>query len=121
MFIYEPQVIAESGKTCVKCKKSLNQGALAYPLDDNGSKFICSPCLDELRRKHPDLPVGKPKRLVGKVTATAEQLRGVDFAVIEKQMIDSAKREGYRLTKKSGDEYIFEDESTIEPQKARQL
>lgn len=74
------------------------------------SKVICSACPDEVRRKHPGLPVGKPKRLVGRVNASVEQRRHCDFATIEKQMIDSAERHGYWLVEKVHDEYIFENE-----------
>jgi hypothetical protein len=52
----------------------------------------------------------KPRRLVGRVTATAEQMRDCSgFATIEKHMIDSMHNQGYRLVQQVQDEYIFEE------------
>jgi hypothetical protein len=53
----------------------------------------------------------KPKRLVGRVTATVEQLKSLDFSTVEKHMIDSMQHRGYRLVGRVQDEYIFEENS----------
>jgi hypothetical protein len=53
----------------------------------------------------------KPKRLVGRVTATTvEQLKSLDFSTVEKHMIDSMQHRGYRLVGRVQGEYIFEAE-----------